>query len=58
MRSYTLIDMIRVQKLAQENPELKRIEVVNLYNEKFPELTAKQKYDNLMKALYPKNKIS
>lgn len=54
MRSYTLIDMIRVQKLAQDNPELERIDVVNLYNEKYPELNAKQKYDNLTKALYPK----
>lgn len=51
MRTYTIVDMIRVQKLALDNPDLKRIEVLMLYNEKYPELTAKQKFLNLMTAL-------
>jgi len=51
MRKYTFFDMIRVQKVADDNPEMSRIEVVKLHDKLYPELTAKQKYDNLMAAL-------
>jgi hypothetical protein len=51
MRSYNILDMIRVQRLASENPHLGRMGVVKLYNERYPELSAKEKYLNLVKAV-------
>ena len=51
MRNYTTLDLVRFNRLANENKNLKPIELIKLYNEKYPEKTAKEKLINLSKAL-------
>jgi hypothetical protein len=51
IRNYTTFDLIRFNRLANENKSLKPIELIKLYNKKYPEKTAKEKLLNLSKAL-------
>lgn len=50
MRRYTRLDLIRFHRLALENPKLKPIELVKLYNERHPEKSVKEQLINLAKA--------
>lgn len=56
MRNYTIVDMLRFVKLSKQNPDIVGLELVKLYNEKYPELTAEQKLHNLGKAINKFNK--
>lgn len=51
MRNYTTLDLVRFNRLANGNKDLKSIELIKLYNETYPEKTAKEKLINLSKAL-------
>lgn len=51
MRNYTIVDLLRFNRLANENKDLKPIELIKLYNEKHPEKTAKEKLINLSRAI-------
>lgn len=44
---YSNLDMIRMAKFAKENPELKPIHLIEAYNEKYPEISEKQKMANI-----------
>ena len=35
MRNYTTLDLVRFNRFANENKDLKPIELIKLYNEKF-----------------------
>ena len=51
MRKYTGLDLIRFKRFADENPKMKPINLVEAYNKKHPELSAKQQYENIVKML-------
>lgn len=51
MRTYSSIDMIRFARFCKDRSELKPYEAIKAYNEEVKELTSKERYDNLMKAL-------
>lgn len=51
MRTYSKVDMIQFVKLSKEHPDLKPWALIKLYDETVKELTGKEKYDNLMRAL-------
>ena len=51
LRKYTTFDLIRFRNFAKDNEGLKPVELIKAYNEKYPELTEKQKLINLSKAL-------
>lgn len=51
MRNYTTLDLVRFNRLANENKNLKPIELIKLYNKKYPEKTEKEKLINISKAL-------
>lgn len=51
MRSYSKIDLLRFARIAKENPDVKPIDLVKSYDEKYPELSSKEKCINLAKAL-------
>lgn len=44
---YSSLDMVRMAKFAKENPNLKPIELIRAYNEKYPEITLEQKLKNI-----------
>jgi len=50
MRKYSMIDLLRFRTFASENPEMKPMELIKGYNEKFPELTDAQKLHNVFLA--------
>jgi|GEM_PF-3305292 len=50
MRNYNSIDLIRFHNLCLETG-LKGASAVKKYNETYPELTAKQKLENLLRAM-------
>lgn len=50
-RNYSIVDLVRFAKLSQERVGEKPIDLLKEYDKKFPELTAKQKYENLLRAL-------
>ena len=39
--------MVRMAKFAKENPDLKPIPLIKAYNERYPEVTMKQKLANI-----------
>jgi len=51
MRKYTSYDLIRFRNFANENTELKPVELIKAYNDKYPELSSKEKLINISKAL-------
>jgi len=51
LRRYTTFDLIRFRNFAKDNEGLKPVELIKAYNEKYPELTAKEKLINISKAL-------
>lgn len=51
MRKYSSYDLIRFRNFSNENPGLKPMELIEAYNEKYPELSAKEKLINLSRAL-------
>lgn len=51
MRQYTRLDLIRFARLSKENQDLKPMELLKLYDEKYPELSNKQKLINLAKGM-------
>lgn len=51
MRTYTVLDLIRFNRLAKENENLKPIELIELYKKTYPEKTEEEKLINLKKAL-------
>lgn len=51
MRNYTVVDLLKFHRFANENKDMKPIDAVKAYNEKFPELSSKEKLINLSKAL-------
>ncbi len=50
-RKYSALDLLRYKKFADKHPDLKPVELIKLYNKYYPQLTAKQMYDNIMKFL-------
>ena len=50
-RTYTSLDLIRFARFSKENEGLKPIDRLKAYNETYPELTAKQKWENIRKFL-------
>lgn len=50
-RNYTVVDLLRFARLSKERAEVKPIDLIKEYDKDYPELTAKQKYENLLKAL-------
>lgn len=52
MREYTKVDLLRFAKFSKENDSLKPMELLKAYDLKYPELSSKQKWDNLVKALF------
>jgi hypothetical protein len=50
-RTYTSLDLIRFARFSKENEELKPIDRLKAYNDAYPELTAKQKLENIRKFL-------
>lgn len=50
-RNYTVVDLVRFAKLSKERAEAKPIDLLKEYNKLYPELSSKQKYENLLKAL-------
>lgn len=44
---YSSLDMIRMGKFAKENPKLKPIQLIQSYNNKYPEITDEQKLKNI-----------
>ena len=51
MRRYSGLDLLRFRRFADENPDLKPIDLVRAYNKKYPELSAKEQYENIVKML-------
>lgn len=51
MRNYTALDLIRFNRLANENKGLKPIPLIALYNMKYPEKTEEEKLYNIKRAL-------
>lgn len=51
MREYTKVDLLRFAKFSKENDSLKPMELLKAYDLKYPELSNKEKWDNLVKAL-------
>lgn len=51
LRKYTMVDLLRFHKFANDNPELKGFDKVRAYNKKHPELSEKQKFINFCQAL-------
>jgi len=51
LRRYTTFDLIRFRNFAKDNEGLKPVELIKAYNDKYPELTAKEKLINISKAL-------
>lgn len=51
IRKYSMVDLLRFKKYAEENKSLKPIELIKGYNLKYPELTEEQKLKNLIKGL-------
>lgn len=50
-RNYSSVDLFRFKKFSEENPELKSHYLLKAYNEIYPELSAKEKLQNLASAL-------
>jgi hypothetical protein len=50
MRKYSMIDLLRFKTFADENQEMKPMELIKGYNQKFPELIAEQQLNNLFLA--------
>jgi len=50
MRKYTRLDLLRFRTFANENPTLQGSKLINAYDKKHPELTAKEQLTNLAKA--------
>ena len=53
MRNYSKIDLVRYHKLALKYPELKLMEMLQLYDKTYRELTIEEKIANLKKFLKP-----
>lgn len=51
IRKYSMVDLLRFKKYAEENKDLKPMELIKGYNLKYPELTEEQKLKNLIKGL-------
>ena len=51
MRKYSAFDLLRFKRFADENPNLRPIDLVKAYNNKYPELSAKEQYENIVKML-------
>jgi hypothetical protein len=47
-RKYSPIDLMRYHTFRKDHPEVKPVESIALYNDKFPPLTEEQKKKNLM----------
>jgi len=50
-KNYSIVDLVRFAKLSQERVGEKPIDLLREYNKKFPELTVRKKYENLLRAL-------
>ena len=50
-RSYTVVDLVRFAQLSKERAKEKPIHLLKEYDKLYPELSSKQKYENLLKAL-------
>jgi len=48
-KNYTGLDMIRMARFAKENPELKPIPLIKAYDKEFPELSARERYENVVR---------
>jgi len=48
-RKYGIIDLLRFKNFANENPDMKSIELIKNYNIKYPEVSEAQKLKNLKK---------
>jgi len=46
---YSVIDLLRFRNFANENPEMKSIDLLKNYSIKYPELSEEQKLANLKK---------
>ena len=51
MRNYTMLDLIRFNKFCNENKDLKPLDAIKVYNEKYPEKTSREKLINLSRIL-------
>lgn len=56
MRKYSIVDVLRYHKFAslEQNKDKRPIDLIKEYNIKFPELTAIQQMNNLVKILKAK----
>jgi hypothetical protein len=48
---YSVVDLLRFHRFANEHSGLKPIELLKLYEETYPELSEQQKLENLKKFL-------
>lgn len=51
MRKYTILDLVRFNRFANENSDRKPYTLIKEYDEKYPEISPKQQLINLAKAL-------
>lgn len=51
MKKYTKVDLLRFALLKQENPTLRNIALLELYDKEYPEISEKDQLINLAKAL-------
>ena len=54
-RKYTAVDLLRFRKFAQERAGVKPVDLIEEYNQLYPELTREQQWENVKKALGKKN---
>lgn len=52
MRQYSKLDLLRFRRYANENPDLKPIQLIKGYDEKYPELSEEQKLKNIKQYLH------
>ena len=50
-RKYSSFELIKFAKMWQEKPQMKAYEALKLYNEMYPEKTAEERLNNLIKYL-------
>jgi len=56
-RNYTVVDLVRFAQLSKERAQEKPIDLLKEYDKLYPELSSKQKYENLLKSLGMKHDV-
>jgi hypothetical protein len=52
-RNYISLDLLRFNRFANENKDIKPTDLIKLYNEKYPEKSAEERTEALLNALKP-----